>query len=99
MNRIVLIWSDDTGIIRIAEGNGSNLLPEDENQGYVDYIMIDTIEYNGYDFIEVDGAQVMLTEMFQDKFKTIEDLIQSLVEDGWIPDEKYAFLYTEWDVA
>ena len=69
MSSNLLIWNEDVGFIRINEGNGSNLLPEDEELGYVDYIMVDFLEYDGYDFTETDGAQVMLTKMYQEKFQ------------------------------
>ena len=60
----ILIWNKETGFIKINEGSGDNLHYEDELQGYVDYIMLDFIDYDGYDFTETDGGQVMLTEMY-----------------------------------
>ena len=46
-------------IVRIAEGTGDNLLPEDQDQGYVDYIYYEQYELS-QDMPEVDGGQVML---------------------------------------
>ena len=91
----ILIWNKEVGFYKINEGNGSNLLPEDEAEGYVDYIMLDQLEYDGYDFYEPDGAQVMLTELYQEKFKTKEDVIQHLIDEDWIPDVNYTILYDE----
>lgn len=91
----ILIWNEDIGFVRINEGTGENLLPEDEEQGYVDYVMLSFLEYDGYDFEETDGVQVMLTELYQEKFKTIEEVIQYLIEMNWIPDYKYQILYGE----
>ena len=49
-------------IVRIAEGNGTNLLDEDEAEGYVDYIYYDQHELSS-GMPECDGGQVMLTEL------------------------------------
>lgn len=89
----ILIWNKDVGFIRINEGNGSNLLDEDEAEGYVDYIMLDFLDYDGYEFEETDGAQVMLTELYQEKFNSITDVIRHLIDCSWIPDEDYTILY------
>lgn len=91
----ILIWNKELGFVRINEGSGENLLPEDEDQGYADYIMLSFLNYDGYDFEETDGAQVMLTELYQEKFKTVADVIQHLVDTNWIPDDKYQILYGE----
>lgn len=91
----ILIWNKEIGFIKINEGNGSNLLDEDEAEGYVDYIMVDYIEYDGYDFEEKDGVQVMLTEMYQDKFNSPEEVVQHLIDTGWIPNETYIYLHAE----
>ena len=95
-NRIVsniLIWSKEIGFIRINEGNGSNLLDEDESKGYVDYIMVDYLDYDGYDLVETDGTQSMLKEMYQDKFKDAREVIKYLIDCSWIPDAEYTILY------
>lgn len=94
----ILIWHENIGFIRINEGNGSNLDYEDEANGYVDYIMIDGMEYDGYDLTEsdvIENAQVMLTEMYQDKFESPEEVVKYLIDAGWIPDECYVYLYAE----
>lgn len=93
MSSNLLIWNEDVGFIRINEGNGSNLLPEDEELGYVDYIMVDFLEYDGYDFTETDGAQVMLTKMYQEKFNSNEDVVRHLIDCSWIPEAEYTYLY------
>ena len=91
----ILIWSEKTGFIKINEGSGDNLYPEDEAEGYVDYIMLDFIEYDGNNFIETDGAQVMLTEMYQEKFKSETEVVYYLIDCGWIPDLAYVYLHME----
>lgn len=91
----ILIWNKEVGFIKINEGSGDNLHYEDEEQGYVDYIMLDFIEYDGYDFTEEDGAQAMLTELYQEKFESETEVIQYLIDTEWIPDVEYTYLYME----
>jgi hypothetical protein len=89
---LLLLWNKEVGFVRCNEGTGDNLLPEDEKEGYVDYIMLDFMEYDGYDLIEADGSQVMLTELYQEKFKTEEEVVQYLIDTNWIPDAEYIIL-------
>ena len=66
-------------IIRIAEGDGMNLSDEDIANGYVDYIYYDQHELN-VDLPEVDGGQVMLTEPFHKKYKSMKDCIPDVFD-------------------
>lgn len=65
-------------IIRIAEGTGDNLLPEDIEEGYVDYIYYEQYELS-QDFPEIDGGQVLLEEMFRNKFGCTEDAVEDVL--------------------
>lgn len=66
-------------IIKIAEGTGDNLLDEDIDAGYVDYIYYDT--YAMEDSIrESDGGMVMLTELFREKFKSTNEAIPYVLD-------------------
>lgn len=66
-------------IVRISEGTGDNLHPEDLDQGYVDYIYYDQHELsNGMP--EVDGGQVLLKEMLRDKYRCMADCIPSVLD-------------------
>lgn len=91
----ILIWHEQTGFIQINEGSGDNLLPEDEENGYVDYIMLDFLEYNGIEFVEKDGAQVMLTELYQEKFKDKTEVVKHLIDSNFIPELEYVYLYAK----
>lgn len=91
----ILIWNEKCGFFRINEGSGDNLSQEDEEQGYVDYIMLDRLSYDGTDFCETDGAQVMLTELYQEKFEDEVAVVQYLIDTGFIPDEEYFYLYAK----
>ncbi len=72
--------SNDKGyIIYISEGTGDNLLDEDIEEGYVDYInyqiyMLD----NGIE--EDDGGMIMLRELFRDKYSCTADCIPDVLE-------------------
>ena len=66
-------------IIRIAEGSGDNLTDDDISQGYIDYIYYDVYNVQ-QDLPEVDGGIVMLTELFQNKFKSVKDAIPAVLD-------------------
>lgn len=66
-------------IIRIAEGSGDNLLPEDVREGYVDYIYYEQYEL-GIDMPEVDGGQIMLDKLLRDKYQCIADCIPDVLD-------------------
>ena len=77
----ILIWNKETDFIKISEGTGDNLLREDIEEGYVDYMMIDGYSFNGDELeenYEIDGGQAMLTELYQEKFNTPEEVIAAL---------------------
>ena len=65
-------------IIRIAEGNGSNLLAEDIDNGYVDYIYYDQYEL-GADITEVDGSQLLLEEPLRNKYRCMGECIPDVL--------------------
>lgn len=66
-------------IIRIAEGSGDNLTDDDISQGYIDYIYYDVYNVQ-QDLPEVDGGMAMLTELFQEKFKSVKDAIPAVLD-------------------
>lgn len=66
-------------VIHISEGSGDNLLQEDIENGYVDYIYYDQYEL-GADVMEVDGGQILLEEMLGDKYRCMEECIPDVLE-------------------
>lgn len=66
-------------IVRIAEGDGMNLLDDDIANGYVDYIYYDVHDLD-VDIPEIDGGQVMLTEPFHKKYKSMKDCIKDVFD-------------------
>lgn len=80
-------------IVRIAEGTGDNLLDEDIEAGYVDYIYYD--QYNLEVCIpEVDGGQIMLTKLFQEQFTCTKDAIPSVLDMAY-GDESLPYIVLE----
>lgn len=73
--------------VKICEGTGDNLLSEDIEEGYVDYIY-----YSEYDNIsdyaednESDGGMVLLKQLYADM--RIEDIIKQMQEFGELSKE------------
>ncbi len=95
MKSDILIWNKEVGFYKISEGSGDNLLKDDIEEGFVDYIMLDELEYDGYEFDEIDGSQVMLNELYQDKFNSVEEVIEYLKETEFIPNVEYTILYVK----
>lgn len=93
MHGEILIWSNETEFIKINEGTGDNLLREDQEEGYVDYINCDFISYDGTEFVEEDGRMMLLKDLYQDKFHNIPELLHYLIDEQLIPDNEYLVLY------
>lgn len=66
-------------IIKICEGTGDNLSREDVEEGYVDYIYYETYAVED-GFPEDGGGQVMLKELFQEKYSKTEDCIDDVLD-------------------
>lgn len=66
-------------IIRMTEGTGDNLLREDIDEGYVDYIYYEQYELDG-GITEIDGGMVLLKEMFMDKYRCTADCIPDVLD-------------------
>jgi hypothetical protein len=66
-------------IIKISEGSGDNLTDDDMEQGYVDYIYYECYSREP-EFPEVDGGMIMLTELFQEKFKSTAGAIPAVLD-------------------
>ena len=78
-NDIFIYVKTKKQIIRIDEGSGDNLTDDDIAQGYVDYIYYEV--YNVQQNLpEVDGGMIMLTELFQNKFKSVKDSIPAVLD-------------------
>ena len=89
-NDIFIYVKTKKQIIRIDEGSGDNLTDDDISQGYVDYIYYEV--YNVQQNLpEVDGGMIMLTELFQNKFKSVKDAIPAVLDMAY-GDESIGYI-------
>ena len=86
MKSIKLYVPDMQELILAVEGTGDNLLAEDEEQGYVDYIMVEMYKLDGTDVEETDGGQIMLTKLVADM--NHEEFKQAVLDFWGIDKEK-----------
>lgn len=66
-------------ILRVAEGTGGNLLPEEVDEGYVDYVYYEIYEPE-YGFPEVDGGMITKKELLVDTYGSMEEAIDEVIE-------------------
>jgi len=78
-NAIFIYVQSKRQIVRIDEGSGDNLTDDDIAQGYVDYIYYEVYNVE-QDLPEVDGGMIMLTELFQEKFKSTKEAIPAVLD-------------------
>lgn len=82
-SNVLYLWDGET-IFRIAEGNGTNLLDDDIENGYVDYWITDY-----YNLKNGNGGQWMETKLISDIDYTIQGVIDRIKEcDLWDSDWK-----------
>lgn len=75
---VYIFVPDAKQIIRIAEGTGDNLLTEDEETGYVDYIMYEQHSLDVGMPVE-DGGQLMMKELVREKYGCLADSIPDVL--------------------
>lgn len=78
-NDVFIYLPENRVIMRIAEGTGDNLLPEDTKEGYVDYIYY-TIHELDMDFPEYDGGMMLTTELVREKYVSLTEAIPDVLE-------------------
>ena len=66
-------------MIVISEGTGDNLLPEDEKEGWVDYI--NYTYYETETFSEEDGGMYMTSELVQEKYSCLAECIPEILDE------------------
>lgn len=90
----VFIYVPSAGqIVVIAEGTGDNLLPEDREEGYVDYILYYQHDLDT-DLTEQDGGQIMTTQLVQEKYKRLADCIPDVLDMAYgNPHLEFVVLY------
>ena len=80
-------------IIRITEGSGDNLTGDDVKRGYVDYIYYEVHQLK-QELPEADGGMIMLTELFQEKYKSTKECIPAVL-DMTYSDESINYIILE----
>lgn len=66
-------------IIKISEGSGDSLTDDDIAHNYIDYIYYESHSREP-GLPEVDGGMIMLTELFQKKFKSTKEAIPAVLD-------------------
>jgi len=78
-NDVFIFVPDAYQIIRISEGTGDNLIYEEIEEGYIDYL-----NYEQYDLEdgmpEFDGGMIMLKELVREKYQCLADTIPDVLE-------------------
>ena len=87
--RAVIYLKDSQNYIVADEGTGDNLLDEDVEQGYKDYIMANVYRTDGLEFEEIDGGQIMLDKYVADMEE--EEFIERVLK-FFAYDEDYIVL-------
>lgn len=82
--------ADQEEFILAVEGTGDNLLPEDEEEGYKDYIMATIYKVDGYEFEQLDSPQIMLTKLVDDMSQ--EEFEQAVLDYWGISKDKATIL-------
>lgn len=77
---MLIITKDTEYLITIQEGTGDNLLPEDEAEGFVDYVMTSIYEVDGEDINLIDSGQMLSKTPIED---LEEDELVRRVLDYW----------------
>ena len=77
---MLIITKDTEKLITIVEGTGDNLSPEDEADGFVDYVMTSIYHVDGAGIVLEDGGQMLSRTPIAD---LEEDELVSRVLDYW----------------
>lgn len=81
MKREVLVFIKDVGeFLYACQGTGDNLLDEDIEEGYVDYVNIETYLFNLGGFEDNDGGMKLLEKPFDEYYK--DDDGTQLIKDA-----------------
>lgn len=72
-------------ILHVSEGTGDSLLPEDEQDGYVDYVNFAIYELNG-GIEEGDGGMVLFRQLVRDKFRCLGETLPDVFQEAYDGD-------------
>lgn len=74
-------------LIMIQEGTGDNLLPEDRDAGYVDYINWYDVTLGEFEVLEGDGGMLLLETYISDAENGLLDFVGKIAEEAEIPED------------
>ncbi len=77
---IIIFVPAKNELLCISEGTGDNLLPEDEEDGIVDYVYYETYDLDYGTVEEGDGGQMDMKEYVRDKYPSLEACIPNLLD-------------------
>ena len=66
--------------VRVAEGDGCNLSPEDRAEGYVDYVYYDVYGLEDGGIEEIGGAMLMLRKELREQYGSLSESIPDVLE-------------------
>lgn len=89
---LLLIRADKPLFIRAVFGTGDNLLREDIEAGYNDYIYIESYSFDGDEFVEDDGGQFLFNNEKADYYDNLEHFCKTAVEEICIEGTEYEIL-------
>lgn len=82
-------------IVRIAEGSGDNLLSEDQEEGYVNYLYYEQYSLE-QDMPEEDGGMILMKMLAVEKYETLVDAIPDILDIAYSDSElRYVVLSPE----
>lgn len=87
---MVIYLKDLELFITACEGTGDNLLEEDIEQGYVDYIMTNAYKADGYEFEELGGGQCLTDKLVKDM--DTEEFAEKVLAFHGYKDEDYVII-------
>ncbi len=77
-------------LITAVEGTGDNLLPEDIQEGFVDYFMSSIYEQDGEDITLKDSGQILSGTLIKDMEEG--EILQRILEYWEMTDATYTIL-------
>ena len=89
---VMLMFPEERALVVCSEGTGDNLLDEDMEEGYVDYVNLTrysiSLDCGDPELVEVDGGMAMFREYVTDL--SDDELVEALkYETGLSPDAAY----------
>lgn len=86
MGYVIIFIPEKNIFIKITEGTGDNLLKEDIENGYVDYINYEIIEADEIEFGSTDGGMLLRKKLLREEFSSLKELIPTVLAMAF--DEK-----------